>query len=108
MKPRTIGQNLTTTPDIARALNELSHAIDQVLRNGVTFEDNFDGVSFSHQFSGVASAESITHGLKRVPTKFLIDYIDKAAVVYASGTWTDSTVYLRCTITGTSITGKLF
>ena len=69
------------------------------------------GENVSGQFqvvadTGAADTEfTVSHGLGAVPIGYLLLNIDKAGVVYDSGTaWTSSNVYLKCSVANCAVT----
>ena len=94
------------TLELLSAWRELS-----VLLNGaLTFQDNFNAEIVDVSDTGTANTEfTVSHGLKRVPTGFLIININKAGVVYANGTtWTTAAIYLKCDTANTTIKVLVF
>lgn len=81
-----------------------------LLNKGLSFIDNFNAVTVTVADTGVANTEfSFAHGLKRIPTGYLVIRRNKAGVVYDSGTtWTVSTIYLKCSVANVSITVIVF
>lgn len=48
---------------------------------------------------------SVTHTLGSVPVGYLVIRINKAGVIYDSGTtWTSSTIYLKCSVANATVT----
>lgn len=66
--------------------------------------------SVSCSDTGSADAQfSVTHHLGRTPTGFLLTRIDKAGAVYDSGAaWTDTTIYLKCSVASAVVTLRIF
>lgn len=56
--------------------------------------------------TGTADTEFIVaHGLARAPVGYLVCRIDKAGIVYASGTtWTTTNIYLKCNAANAALT----
>lgn len=71
---------------------------------------NFDAV-YAQAVSPAANVEfTVKHELGRVPSGFDVVFRDKAGVVYASRaqSWTESTIYLKCSTATTTIRVRLF
>jgi len=68
-----------------------------LINRGLNFTDNFNALVSTVADTGLANTEfTIAHGLKRIPSGYLIVNQDKAATVYASGTaWTVTNIYLK-------------
>lgn len=108
----------TTNPDqknefekaLAVELFSFSGELAQILNKGIKFSDNFNAEIKTIADSGVANAENtITHGLKRVPSGYIVLKIDKAGVLYDSGTaFTDTAIYLKCSAANCAITLLVF
>ena len=92
--------------ELLSAWNELS----QLLNGGLKFSDNFNSQVIEISDTGSANAENtVAHTLKRVPTGFIVTYIDKAGVVYDSGTaWTNSNIYLKCDVANCNVKVLVF
>ena len=89
------------TQELLSAWRELS----VLLNGGLKFSDNFDAQIITVADTGTANAENtIAHTLKRVPTGFLVLNINKAGVMYDSGTaWTASAIYLKCSVANATV-----
>ena len=90
----------------------LSYSLElaQILNKGLKFSDNFNAEIKTIADSGVANSENtVAHTLKRVPAGYLVFKINKAGVVYDSGTtWTDTNIYIKCSVANCAITLLLF
>ena len=88
--------------------------IIQVLQGRVRFGDGIDGMegeNIAGEFqvvsdTGVANTEfTVSHSLGAVPIGYLVIKIDKAGVVYDSGTtWTSTDIYLKCSASNANVT----
>jgi hypothetical protein len=79
--------------------------LSSLLNGGLKFSDNFNAEILEISDSGVADSEiTVAHTLKRTPTGFIVTYINKAGVVYVSGTaWTATNIYLKCNVASCAI-----
>lgn len=86
--------------DLFNALQDFHTVIISILNRGIKFSDNVDCVLVSFTSNGVANTEdAVSHTLGKVPTGFIVYRLDKAAVVYDSGTtWTTTNIYLKCNV----------
>jgi len=72
--------------------------------------DGYRGENISGEFQVVTSANadtefSVSHTLGAVPIGYIVIKVDKAGVVYDSGTtWTSTTIYLKCSEAATTMT----
>lgn len=78
----------------------------RILNSGIKFEENFNCEIISYTSNSTANAEdTIPHSLGRIPTGYFILHRSKAGIVYqgpATGTpWTDTNIYLKCTVAST-------
>ena len=91
--------------NLEQELLSFSIELSNILNGGVNFPDNFDAEILSVADSGTANTEfTVSHTLKRVPIGFIVLNINKAGVVYDSGTaWTTSAIYLKCSTANTVI-----
>ena len=89
------------TQELLSAWRELS----SLLNGGIKFEDNFNAQIIDVSDSGTINTEfSVSHDLKRVPSGFLVFNINKAGVVYDSGTaWTTAALFLKCSAANATI-----
>lgn len=96
--------------DIIRGLGQFSKNVVALFKNGIRFDDNFD--SCSHNVSDTGSADTefnFSHGLGRVPVGFFVTKIDKGGVIYDGGTtWTNTTIYLKCSAANADVTLEVF
>lgn len=92
--------------ELLSAWTELS----TLLNGGLGFVDNFNSAKVTVADTGTANTEfTIAHGLKRIPIGYLVITIDKAGIVYASGTaWTAVNMYLKCSAANCNITVIIF
>lgn len=76
-----------------------------LLNNGLTFADNFKANTLDVADTGVINTEfAVAHTLKRVPVGYIVVGINKAAVVYNSGTaWTVSNIYLKANVANCTV-----
>jgi hypothetical protein len=88
------------------AIVQMIRELQSIFNHGLTFDLNFVGAPVSIVTPGTPDTDfQIEHQLGRVPDKFIILSIDKAAIIYKSPTaWTDTLAYLRCNIATTAIT----
>jgi hypothetical protein len=93
---------------LEQELLSFTQELAQMLNGGLKFEDNFNGAIVSISDSGNADSENtVAHGLKRVPSGFKVININKAGVVYDSGTaWTSTNIFVKCNVANCVI--KLF
>ena len=80
------------------SLSRYCSDIAGILNRGIRVDDNFQGGIFTVSDTGNADTEfEVAHTISRVPNGFIIIYINKAGIVYDSGTpWTSSKIYLKC------------
>lgn len=82
----------------------------QIINGGLKFSDNFDAGILSVADSGNINTEfAVAHVLKRVPVGYIVVKIDKAAIVYESGTaWTSTNIYLKASAANCALTVLVF
>ena len=91
-------------------LNNITLALQGNIRFGDAVDgetgENISGVWATYTSNAVADTEdAVSHSLGAIPTGFLVTNIDKGGVVYDSGTsWTDTTIYLKCSVASASVT----
>ena len=89
--------------------DKLQAMLDDTFRNIAEIPYN-QSQSLTVANSGNADTEfSVTHHLGRTPTGFIVTDIDKAGIVYDSGTvWTTSLIYLKCNVATAAFTLTVF
>jgi len=94
--------------DVYNEIQDIVRDIASILNNGLLFEDNFDGLYVDYTSNATPDTEdTVSHGLGRVPTGFLVVNLDKAGIVYDGGTaWTSTNIYLKCNVA--SVATKIF
>jgi hypothetical protein len=82
----------------------------KVINKGLKFTDNFNAEILTIADSGAAGSENtVGHGLKRVPTGFIVTSINKAGIVYlGASAWTSTNIYLKCNAANCAITILVF
>lgn len=90
----------------------LSYSLElaTLLNAGLKFSDNFNAEIKTYTTNAVANTtDAVTHTLKRVPSGFLVINLDKAGIVYDSGTaWTATTISLKCSVATTIVKVLIF
>src|SRR3954465_8350940 len=95
---------MRTNPPIHRNDTNYRDFLDdvhKVLRGNVSIYDNLKGSLVSGTVTpGVADTEfAIAHNLGFVPTDYKVTSIDKAGIVYKSGTaWTATQAFFKCNV----------
>lgn len=80
--------------DLDKSLNAMFADFYHMLAGGLLFSDNFDGHTVTFTTDATPGVETaIEHGLKRVPTGFLILEKNKAAHIFGGSTDKTSTHY---------------
>lgn len=81
-----------------------------LLNGGLGFNDNFNCDIVPVADTGTVNTEfAVAHGLKRIPTGYLVIRRNKAGVVFDSGTtFTIANIYLKCSVANTQITVLIF
>lgn len=101
----------TVTPenDFEKALEEellsFSSLLQSMLNKGLKVADNLYAQIATVSNTGNADTEfTASHDLKGVPIGFIVINIDKAGVVYDSGTdWTSTAIYLKCNVANCNV-----
>lgn len=116
MKPQTTDRVKQSQYDIYRVLDHTAKVLSGNIWFGeiaksssttatIAAKDNLDGVLCAVVTPNVADTEfNILHSLNRIPTGFLTCYLDKAAIIYDSGTaWTAAKIFLKCNAVSASV-----
>ncbi len=90
---------------LLRRLEEYDRNMRAMLDGGLNFPDNFEGKEITFTSSATPDAENtVVHALGRVPTRFYITSLDKAAIVYRSATaFTSSSIYLKANVASVAV-----
>jgi heptaprenylglyceryl phosphate synthase len=92
--------------DLSRSLNDLIVNLSVLLDGGLRFVDNMSVELVTLVSSGTPDAENtVAHGLKRVPTGYIIVGLDKAAIVYNGSAPTTTTLPLKVNVA--TVTAKI-
>lgn len=93
--------------EIIRTLTGLISNLRAIFDSRVGVTDNLDVDEVSYTSNGSANTEdAVPHNLGRIPVGFIITSIDKAGIVYKSGTaFTASNIYLK--VSATTVAVKL-
>ena len=98
--------NLDLVQEDDKRWNFLAQFLDNVkelLNNGLKFSDNFDAKNVSAVFSAANTDTSVSHGLGRVPSGYIVTSISASMVVYTgTAAWTSSTISLKASAAGTA------
>lgn len=92
---------LKTPEQQAEYAAKFNEQVVQLLNNGLTFGDNFDGKILNITFSAANSDTAQGHGLGRVPSGYLVLSRSASMVVYnGSAAWSSSNIVLRASAAG--------
>jgi hypothetical protein len=112
VRPRVkVGKPTTNfEKDLEKELSSYSREVANALNKGIRYTDNFNAEVKTVADSGAINTEfAVAHTLKRVPLGFHVLKINKAGIVFDSGTtWTDTNVYLKCSVANCAITLLVF
>lgn len=96
------GIDKTEAKDQPKVISVIFEQIKKAINNGLTFSDNFDGKISEVSFTTADTNTSVSHGLGRVPSGYLVLNRSANMVVYdGSSAATSSTFYLRSSAQGT-------
>ena len=98
------------TRELLETLLKYSVNLADVINGGIKLDENLNVKILTIADSGNADSENtVAHTLKRVPSYFIVVNIDKGGVVYDGGTaWTNTNVYLKCTVANCAIKVLIF
>lgn len=90
---------------LEQALLNYTVALSGLLNGGLKFEDNFNCQIVDVADTGAANTLfAVAHTLKRVPIGFLVANVNKAGIIYDSGTaWTETNIYLKCSVANAAV-----
>lgn len=94
---------------LLRYLNDQEQNLDSVLNGGLNFTDNFEGKFVTYTTNATPDTEdTVDHPLKKIPTGFFVTDLDKAGIVYRSGTSTETQLLLKCNVASMTVTVFVF
>lgn len=95
--------------DLAQLMAEQELNLTSLLNQGLRIPDNFDGAVLSYTSNAVANTQdSVPHGLRKVPSYFIVLSVDKGGVVYKSAAFDATNVYLKNSATSVATTIYVF
>lgn len=96
--------------NIEKSFQRLMDQLVQILTKGLKFEDNFNCFIGSLTTSAVAGTElEISHGLKRIPSGYLVIGKDKTGDIFDGSTvWTSSSIYVKSDVASLTIKVLVF
>jgi len=95
--------------DFVQLLSEQEMSLTSLLNQGLRMPDNFDGALLTATTHATPDTEfSVAHGLRKVPSYFIVLLIDKGGVVYKSAAFDATNVKLKCTASSAAITIFVF
>lgn len=101
---------LTMLIDLVQLLSEQELSLTSLLNQGLRIPDNFDGALLSYSSNAIANTEdTVAHGLRKVPSRFIVLSIDKGGVCYKGSTaWDATNVYFKNTVASVATTIFVF
>lgn len=90
---------------LAEVLFKYSMKLSDIINGDIRIDENLNAETLTISDSGGANTENtVAHTLKRIPVGFMVVNIDKAGIVYDSGTsWTASNLYVKCNVANAAI-----
>ena len=91
--------------DLLNVLSQMGFNLLGILDKGISLDDNMDAavVTFTSNASP-DTEDTIAHTLGKIPTHFYVTSLDKAAVVYVSGTaFTKDNIFLKTSVASTAV-----
>ena len=92
--------------DLERGLDSIFSKLADILNGGLLLADNFDGFLTTITTDATPGVESaIAHGLKRVPSGYLVLKRDQAGILYDGSTaWDSTNIYVRSNVASLTVT----
>lgn len=89
--------------DITRFVSQFTSQTADIINGNISFADNFKAQTLSVTFSSANTDVQVSHGLKKVPTGYIIVGASSAMSVYdGSSSNTADLFYVRSSATGTA------
>lgn len=94
---------------LVEAFLKYTMKLADAVNGGLKLNENIDCQVKSVTTAAADTEVSVAHTLKRVPTGFIVINIDKAAIVYDSGsTWTTTNIYIKCNVATVAVKLLIF
>lgn len=104
----------TSAPEIflkslVDVLLKYTRKLGMAVNGGLKMGENID-CQIKEVVTAAANTEvAVSHTLKRTPTGFMVVNLDKAAIIYASGTaWTATNIYIKSNAATTTVKLLIF
>lgn len=95
--------------DLAQLLSEQEVSLTSLLNQGLRYPDNFDGALLSYTSNGAPDTQdTVAHGLRKVPSYFIVLSMDKGGIVYKSAPFDATNVYIKNTVASVATTIFVF
>lgn len=105
--PEPKGENFAK--DLIEVLKRHGVEISDIINGGIRLHENIDCTVVSTTTPGANVELAVAHTLRRVPTGFIVVNINKAAIIYDSGTtWTTAYIYIKCDQNNTTVKLLIF
>lgn len=90
--------------DLMALLGEREIDLSSLLKQGLSFSANFDAVELSFTTNAIPNTEdTVAHGRKAAPTRFLVTDIDKGGVLYRSAAFDSTNGFFKCTVASAAV-----
>ena len=94
---------------LIESLLKYTTKLADAINGGMRLSENISCQVQSVTTAGADVEKAVTHTLKRAPTGFIVINLDKAAIVYDSGTtWTATTMYIKSDTATTTVKLLIF
>ena len=108
-----LGRAVAETPfekNLEKSFQRLIDQLVQIFKNGILFSDNLSAYIGDLTTSGTPGVESvIAHGLKRVPTGYIVIGKDKTGDIFnGASAWTSSNIYIKSNVASLTIKIMIF
>jgi hypothetical protein len=95
--------------DLVHLLSEQEMSLTSLLNQGLRMPDNFDGALLSYTSNGAPNTQdTVAHGLRKVPSYFIVLSKDKAGDIYKSAAFDATNVYFKNSVASVATTIFVF
>lgn len=100
---------LSMLQDMVQLLSEQELSLTGLLNQGLRIPDNFDGALLTYVSNAVPDTQdTVAHGLRKVPSYFIVLSVNKGGVVYKSAAFDATNAYFKNSVASVATTIFVF
>lgn len=100
---------LSMLQDLVQLLSEQELSLLSLLNQGLRMPDNFNGALLTYTSNATPDTQdTVAHGLRKVPSSFIVLSKDKAGDIYKSASFDATNVYFKNSVASVATTIFVF